>query len=112
MNLPDELSKLQALRESGALSEAEFEQAKARVLSGQGAATSGGVSATPAVAVVNAFRRSLHDRWLGGVCGGLGRTTGLESWVWRLIFVLLVAFAGTGVLLYLLIWIFVPTDAE
>ena len=48
--------------------------------------------------------------WIGGVCGGLARATGIESWVWRLIFAVLFLFGGTGLLLYILLWIFVPTE--
>ena len=35
---------------------------------------------------------------------------GVEAWIWRLIFVVLALFGGTGVLLYILLWIFVPED--
>ena len=59
----------------------------------------------------NALRRltkSKTDVWLGGVCGGLGEHTPLPSWVWRLVFLLLLCWYGTGVLLYVLLWICVP----
>jgi phage shock protein C len=52
--------------------------------------------------------RSKKDEWLGGVCGGLGEHTPLPSWVWRLVFLLLLCFYGTGVLLYVLLWICLP----
>src|SRR4030042_1964743 len=54
--------------------------------------------------------RSEDDRWLGGVCGGLGKHTPLPSWVWRVIFSVLFLFVGTGLLLYILLWIFMPTE--
>ncbi len=50
-------------------------------------------------------------RWLGGVCGGLAKTTGNESWVWRLIFAAAVFFAGFGIVACILLWIFVPPEA-
>ena len=56
------------------------------------------------------LRRARADRWLGGVCGGLGRVSGVDSWVWRLVFALCVMFAGFGALIYLLMWIFVPEE--
>jgi phage shock protein PspC (stress-responsive transcriptional regulator) len=62
------------------------------------------------VQAINSFRRSRVDRWVGGVCGGLARLTGVESWIWRLLFAVLACFGGAGVLLYLLLWIFVPQD--
>ena len=52
--------------------------------------------------------RSKKDEWLGGVCGGLGEHTPLPSWVWRLVFLLLLCCYGTGVLLYVLLWICLP----
>jgi phage shock protein PspC (stress-responsive transcriptional regulator) len=52
--------------------------------------------------------RSKTDEWLGGVCGGLGEHTPLPSWVWRLVFLLVLCWYGTGVLLYILLWICLP----
>ncbi len=104
MSLADELAKLDELRQRGALSEAEFERAKARLLDGP-------ASPPPqAMQAVNNLRRSATDKWLGGVCGGLARATGMESWAWRLIFAVLFLFGGTGVIVYLLLWIFVPSE--
>jgi phage shock protein PspC (stress-responsive transcriptional regulator) len=115
MTLSDDLSKLSELRASGALTEEEFATAKARLLNAAGAGGNGpGASATraeePLISGVNAFRRSRSDRVLGGVCGGMARATGVESWVWRLIFAVLFIFAGMGLLAYVLLWIFVPSD--
>jgi len=53
--------------------------------------------------------KSKKDEWLGGVCGGLGEHTPLPSWVWRLFFLLLLCCYGTGVLLYVLLWICLRT---
>jgi phage shock protein C len=105
MSLSDELSKLAALRASGTLSEEEFTRAKERLLSAQPAHAE-----EPLSAAVNSFRRSRTDRWLGGVCGGIGRATGVESWVWRLLFAVLFLCFGAGLLVYLLLWLFVPSD--
>lgn len=104
MSLADELQKLEELRQRGALSEAEFERAKARLLELPAGAPASGLDA------INGLRLSSTDRWIAGVCGGLARTTGLASWVWRLIFTALVCFGGFGLLVYLLLWIFVPRD--
>jgi phage shock protein PspC (stress-responsive transcriptional regulator) len=57
---------------------------------------------------LRAFTKSDKDRWLGGICGGLGETTPLPSWAWRLMFVLLVTIYGTGLFIYILLWIFAP----
>ena len=103
MSLADELQKLEELRQRGALSDAEFERAKARLLESP-------PSPPPGLEAINKLRRSTTDRWLGGVCGGLARATGLESWIWRLIFAVLACFGGAGVVVYLLLWIFVPRE--
>jgi phage shock protein PspC (stress-responsive transcriptional regulator) len=104
MNLSEELGRLGTLHERGVLSDEEFARAKARVLAGASEATA------PALLAINALRRSRDDRWLGGVCGGIARLTGAESWIWRLLFALLALCAGTGVLVYLLMWLLIPAD--
>ena len=109
MSDSEELSKLAALHQSGALSDEEFARAKARVLN-HAAPTSPSRTDAPAMDAINALRRSRDDRWIGGVCGGIARSTGMASWIWRLLFTLLVLFAGSGVLLYALLWIFVPEE--
>lgn len=62
--------------------------------------------------VLKTFKRSRKDRWLGGICGALGVRTPVPSWAWRLLFVLLFLAYGTGFLLYVLLWIFVPQEPE
>jgi phage shock protein PspC (stress-responsive transcriptional regulator) len=109
MTLSDELAKLGELRASGALTEEEFARAKERLLNTSGVGA-GANREEPAVSAVNAFRRSRTDRVLGGVCGGMARATGVESWVWRLLFAVLFIFAGAGLLAYVLLWIFVPSE--
>jgi phage shock protein C len=44
------------------------------------------------------------------ICGGVAGLTGMESWIWRLAFALLFLFWGAGLLLYILLWIFVPDE--
>ena len=105
MSISDELDKLGELHRSGVLSDDEFARAKARVIGDAGRA-----GPAPAAAAVNALRRSRSDRWLGGVCGGLAQLSGVAAWLWRLMFVLLVACAGTGALVYLLLWILLPEE--
>ena len=105
MSLSDELGKLAALRASGTLSEEEFTRAKERLLNAERPNSNDALNAS-----VNSFRRSRTDRWLGGVCGGIGRATGVESWVWRLLFAVLFLCLGAGLLVYLLLWMFVPSE--
>ena len=117
MNIADDIQRLHELHQSGALSDAEFAQAKAKLLDQVGAGASTNQSASSsfsgdddALNQINRFRRSKDDKWLGGICGGLGKFTGLESWIWRLIFVFFALCVGTGMLAYLLAWIFVPEE--
>jgi phage shock protein C len=105
MSVAEEIAKLHQLKEAGALTDEEFAAAKARLIAGDAPRSAAGGSAA-----VNGLRRSQSDRWLGGVCGGIAQITGIESWVWRLLWVLMALFAGVGVRAYVLCWIFVPDE--
>ena len=105
MTMSDELNRLSELRERGTLTDEEFARAKARLLGAEEVR-----QAPPLASAVNTFRRSRNDRWIAGVCGGIARATGMESWVWRLFFAVLFIFAGAGLLAYVLLAIFVPSD--
>ena len=108
MSMSDELQRLAELHERGVLSSEEFARAKQRVIDGQ---TSGVPTAgDDGRSAINGLRRSRDDRWIGGVCGGIARSTGVESWIVRLCFAILFLMWGTGLLLYALLWIFVPED--
>jgi phage shock protein PspC (stress-responsive transcriptional regulator) len=107
MNIADELERLRALRDSGALNDEEFSRAKARVL-GQNDRVEAAASPRE---VLNQLRRSQGDRVFGGVCGGLGRYTGTPSWLWRVVFCLFLACFGFGILLYCLMWLFMPLES-
>lgn len=103
MKLSEELAQLEQMQQRGALSEAEFAQAKNRLL--QAPATP-----APPISAINNLRRSASDRWLGGVCGGLASFTGMASWLWRLLLALTFLAGGIGIVLYLLLWIFIPLE--
>ena len=61
---------------------------------------------------LRALTKSADDRWIGGICGGLGEHSPIPSWAWRLLFVLLFIIYGTGLFIYILLWIFVPTKSK
>jgi phage shock protein C len=109
MNISDEIKRLHELHQAGALSAAEYEQAKAKVLASQ-VNLNKPSAGDDFVSEMSRLRRSRADRWFGGVCGGLARVSGVESWIWRLVFALCFFFAGFGGLIYLLMWIFVPEE--
>jgi phage shock protein PspC (stress-responsive transcriptional regulator) len=120
MNISDEVKRLHELHQAGALTDAEFEAAKAKLFAGGNGGNGGNGGPGPSLnksgvaddprTELNQLRRSRTDRWLGGVCGGLAKVTGLESWILRLVFVLVTMLGGAGVLIYLLMWIFVPEE--
>jgi phage shock protein PspC (stress-responsive transcriptional regulator) len=59
----------------------------------------------------NDWRRSSSDRMVAGVCGGLAQQFGVPTAVIRLAFVLMTFFAGgVGLLIYLVLWIVMPSD--
>jgi phage shock protein C len=105
MSVADELERLQALRDRGAINEEEFTRAKAQVLDEPTATRS-----SPPRSFLHQLARSRTDRVIGGVCGGLGQSTDLPSWAWRVIFCLTLLYFGVGLLIYILLWIFLPEE--
>lgn len=106
MTLAQELESLEQMRNRGALSETEFVQAKARLLQA--------TTPTPLAKAfaLNGLRRSTSDQWFGGVCGGLANFTGIDAWLWRLAFTLTLILAGTGLFVYVLMWLLVPLESQ
>lgn len=55
--------------------------------------------------------RPREGRLLGGVCAGLARRFGLDPWLTRLLFVLvLLVIPGSQLLIYPLLWILMPGE--
>ena len=54
--------------------------------------------------------RSLSDRKIGGVCGGLGEYFDKDPVFFRLLFVVLGLVCGVGIIIYLLMWIIIPKN--
>jgi len=55
--------------------------------------------------------RAANDKVLGGVCAGLANYLKLDPAIVRLLFVLITIFWGFGFLLYIILWIVLPTKA-
>lgn len=55
------------------------------------------------------LRRIKAKGWVGGVCAGFAYWLAIPAWIVRLVLTLLVLVFGFGVLLYILLWIFMPT---
>jgi phage shock protein PspC (stress-responsive transcriptional regulator) len=56
--------------------------------------------------------RSVTDRMLGGVCGGLAKYLNIDLTIVRLFFVVLTLLGGFGPLLYIILWIVIPPEGE
>lgn len=56
--------------------------------------------------------RSVSDRWVGGVAGGLAEHFAAPAWIVRLAFVVTALAAGLGIVAYALMWVFLPLDSE
>lgn len=56
--------------------------------------------------------RSEKNKVLGGVCGGLGEMFDIDPSIVRLIFILMFVFGGSGLLIYLLLWLIIPSEGQ
>ena len=49
-----------------------------------------------------------NNKMSGGVCAGIAAYLGLDPTIVRIVWVLMLFFAGFGILLYLILWIIMP----
>lgn len=54
------------------------------------------------------LRRSYRDRVLAGICGGVAEYFGWSATRVRVAWILLALFGGSGICLYLLLWLVLP----
>ena len=52
--------------------------------------------------------RSDRNKVIAGVAGGLGEYFGIDPTIVRILFVLLFFFSGTGLIIYIILWIVMP----
>jgi len=57
------------------------------------------------------LHRSLTDKKIAGVCGGLAEYLGWDPTLVRLLWVVLTLLGGSGVLIYIVLWIVMPEGA-
>jgi phage shock protein C len=62
----------------------------------------------PAVAAPKRLMRSSRDKKIGGVCAGLADYFDLDPTLVRVVWLLAIFFAGTGFLVYMILWIVLP----
>lgn len=58
------------------------------------------------------LHRSHIDKIIAGVCGGLAEYFDVDSTIIRLLFILIVAIGGSGLLVYLALWLIMPKGAN
>jgi phage shock protein C len=54
--------------------------------------------------------RSRTNRQVAGVCGGLAKRFNVDVTLVRVLFILLAIFGGSGIVLYIAMWIIVPKE--
>lgn len=54
--------------------------------------------------------RRPDDRVVRGVCAAIGRTTGTDPVLWRVVLVVLAIFGGSGLLIYVAGWLLIPEE--
>ena len=56
------------------------------------------------------LHRSRTEKMIAGVCGGIAEYLDMDPTLVRLVWVLVALLAGTGILLYLILWVIMPLD--
>jgi phage shock protein C len=59
---------------------------------------------------MSTLRRPRDDRWIAGVCAGLARRFGLPPNLVRLLFVLSCLLPGPQFVVYLILWVIMPSE--
>jgi len=54
--------------------------------------------------------RSQENSVIGGVCGGLGNLLNVDPILFRILFVLACIFGGSGLIVYIVLWIVIPLE--
>ena len=56
--------------------------------------------------------RSRNQRMLAGVCGGLADYFNVDATLIRVLFLVLAVFGGSGLLIYVVMWLIVPDASK
>ncbi|NJC47034.1 UNVERIFIED_ORG: phage shock protein PspC (stress-responsive transcriptional regulator) [Xanthomonas campestris] len=66
------------------------------------------------MATTTTLSRSLNDRMIAGVVGGIARRFGWSSTLLRVLFVIvsIASAAFPGMLVYLILWLLIPNQAD
>jgi phage shock protein C len=56
--------------------------------------------------------RSRNQRMLAGICGGLAEYFNVDATLIRVLFLVLAVFGGTGLVIYVVMWLIVPDETK
>jgi phage shock protein PspC (stress-responsive transcriptional regulator) len=59
---------------------------------------------------MSTLTRPRDNRWIAGVCAGLGRRFGMSPNTVRLLFVLSCLLPGPQFVIYIVLWVIMPTE--
>jgi len=60
--------------------------------------------------VSSRLTRPRHNRWIAGVCAGLARRFGWSAGLVRLLFLLSCLLPGPQVVIYIVLWVLMPSE--
>lgn len=72
--------------------------------------TAGGAVAAEELIAMATLYRPRQDRWIAGVCAGLGRRFGMSANTVRLLFLLSCLLPGPQFIVYVVLWIIMPSE--
>jgi phage shock protein C len=64
------------------------------------------------MAEIRKLYRSRTNRQVAGVCGGLAEHFNTDATLLRVLFVVLAVLGGSGIVIYVAMWIIVPQEPE
>lgn len=67
---------------------------------------------TPKQPQFQGLYRSEINKVIGGVAGGLGEYFNIDPTIIRIIFILMTVFGGSGVIVYIILWLIIPSKSQ
>ncbi|MCC5909995.1 MAG: PspC domain-containing protein [Clostridiaceae bacterium] len=61
---------------------------------------------------INKLQKSVTDSKLSGVCGGIGKFFGIDSFIVRTFFLLSCLFLGSGIFIYATLYLMIPSEID
>ena len=67
-----------------------------------------GTAPPPQAAAVRRLRRDMANKKIAGVCAGFAEYFGMDIWLMRLVWVILLLTSGIGLIAYIVAWAVLP----